>query len=377
MKRIAFVINSLGTGGAEKTLATIVNHLDPRCYSVDVIMTFCDVEQRVDRNRGNIRTRHIIKSNNKVIKAIGYKILCKLVPQALLYRIYIRTRYDIEVAFLEGLPTKVVAGGRKKGKKIAWVHTDLSIYKDSDYCFSDNQLLCYQRFDKIVFPSEQARSGFLSRFNILEDKCLVISNPIDSYEIKAKAAIQYEMEKDEDSFCFVAVGRLVEPKIFDRIIEAAHILKKDALKFRILICGDGPMRTILQNKIDELELSDSIRLIGNMDNPYMVMKAGDAIVISSDVEGYSLVCCEAFVLGKPVLGTRCGGLVDVTDNGRYALLCEKNSFALAAGMKRFMTDYKIRDFYANKAGERGAYFSLPAVLEKIEQLFNEKSLAGE
>ena len=62
---------------------------------------------------------------------ILYEKLMNYSPKKL-YKMLIKDKYDIEVAFLEGIPTKIISGSdNKDSQKIAWVHIDLKCNKES------------------------------------------------------------------------------------------------------------------------------------------------------------------------------------------------------------------------------------------------------
>lgn len=97
---------------------------------------------------------------------------------------------------------------------------------------------------------------------------------------------------------WLAVGRLVYAKGFDHLIDAF-----DNVKGSLLIAGDGPEREALQERIERLNLSDRVRLLGHQTHISLLMQSVDAIAISSRKEGFSYVCAEALLAGKPIIST--------------------------------------------------------------------------
>lgn len=97
---------------------------------------------------------------------------------------------------------------------------------------------------------------------------------------------------------WLAVGRLVHAKGFDLLIEAF-----DKAPGTLAIAGDGPDRDALQTRIEQLKLNDRVTLLGHRTDIPQLMAAADAIVISSRREGFSYVCAEALLAGKPLIST--------------------------------------------------------------------------
>ncbi|ETJ29988.1 Teichoic acid biosynthesis protein, partial [human gut metagenome] len=72
---------------------------------------------------------------------------------------------------------------------------------------------------------------------------------------------------------------------------------------RLYIIGDGVLKNELNNKIKQLELEDSIYMIGQISNPFYYMKNSDCFVLSSNHEGQPMVLLEALTLGQKIVAT--------------------------------------------------------------------------
>jgi glycosyltransferase involved in cell wall biosynthesis len=110
---------------------------------------------------------------------------------------------------------------------------------------------------------------------------------------------------------YVAVGSLLECKGFDTLIDAAAVLRAKGLRFVIAVCGDGSLRKSLQDRIAQLGLQESVRLVGFQQDPYRWIAASDALIHPSRSEGLSLVTIAAQLLKIPVVATEVGGLREV------------------------------------------------------------------
>lgn len=95
-----------------------------------------------------------------------------------------------------------------------------------------------------------------------------------------------------------AVGRLVEAKGFDVLLEAI-----DGLPLSLIIVGEGPERTRLEGRIAKLSHMTHVRLLGQRTDVASLMASADAVVISSRREGFSYVCNEALLVGARILST--------------------------------------------------------------------------
>ena len=103
---------------------------------------------------------------------------------------------------------------------------------------------------------------------------------------------------DTDRPIALSIGRLVEAKGFDLLIEAMEDTDQN-----LVIAGDGPDRESLNKQIDNLGLNDRIKLLGHVENASGLFHQANLCVISSRREGFSYVFAEALVSGIPVIST--------------------------------------------------------------------------
>jgi glycosyltransferase involved in cell wall biosynthesis len=94
---------------------------------------------------------------------------------------------------------------------------------------------------------------------------------------------------------------------------------------RLLILGEGALRNELQAQVDELNLSDVVKLHGFELNPYKYLAKSDLFVLSSIYEGFGNVIVEALALNVPVVSTDCpSGPSEILDNGTWGELVPIN-----------------------------------------------------
>ena len=373
-KKVLFLINSLSAGGAEKVLITLLNNIDQEKFDVSLLTVFSS-NTLSDELSDDINYQWVFPFKNKYINGLIYKILSKIFSSKILYKFFIKDVYDIEVAFLEGLPTKIIAGStQNQSRKISWVHTDLSEYLDSDYCFSnfEEQKSCYINFDDIVCVSEGTKKGFENRFKIDKVPKICI-NPFDSENIKSLGASNQSdvsITMNEDIFYFVAVGRLVKQKGFDLLIRAINLLNldTDCNDFKLIIIGEGPERKALTELINELKLNNKVELIGYVKNPYSYINKANTLVVSSQVEGYCSVIVEALILETPVIATEAVGVGEVIENGKYGLYTENNEIALYMGMKKILQDTFLVNHYKRQAGIKKQDYMFGQSIKRMERI---------
>ena len=112
-----------------------------------------------------------------------------------------------------------------------------------------------------------------------------------------------------DGLRFVASGRLVEQKGFDRLIEWLVKLPPNT---HVTVFGEGPLSDALRGLSQKLAVSQNIRFAGFVNNPWVTYAGADAFLLTSRWEGMSNASLEALALGTPVIGVpQAGGLGEV------------------------------------------------------------------
>jgi len=101
---ILFVHPDLRGGGAEKVLVNLLNSMDTEKYDIHLLTYFEEGVNRKDLSPA-IKQRFIFK---KVFR--GWSVLQKLFSPSQLYKLFIKEKYDVIIAYLEGVPTRMVSG---------------------------------------------------------------------------------------------------------------------------------------------------------------------------------------------------------------------------------------------------------------------------
>jgi len=162
------------------------------------------------------------------------------------------------------------------------------------------------------------------------DQTFLDSNHADA----ARAPSQREVPS------LVSIGRLVPQKGQSLLIEAASKLRREGITFSLTILGDGPMRPALQELIQRLELTDTVRLAGWADTVTVRQEllASRALVMASFAEGLPVVLMEALALGRPVVTTWIAGVPELVEDGICGWLIPPGSVdELTTAMRSVLT----------------------------------------
>lgn len=365
MIRILFLINTLRGGGAEKVLVDLINNMPHDVYDI-TIHTIDNTGVYLDHLSKDVKYKTINRKKG-FIRWFFNHILTFNLPAKRIYKKYINDNYDIEIAFLEGLPTKIIAASTNKtAKKIAWVHTDLMRYFESAVVYKnyEENRKSYQCFDKIACVSEDVKQKFIERFGDIGDKVQTVYNIVLDDEIRDKGMEDLGDFK-HDYPIIVGCGRLCEQKGFDRLLRIHKRMLDENIKHYLWIVGDGDLRPQLEEYIKANNLLNTVTLLGFQLNPYKYIKNADLFICSSIAEGYSTVVTESAVLGTPIISTDVAGSKEPYEYPRCFKVVENNEESLFVAIKQVLVDKvqlsKARE-YTKKAAD---YLKKEILLQKL------------
>jgi glycosyltransferase involved in cell wall biosynthesis len=160
----------------------------------------------------------------------------------------------------------------------------------------------------------------------------------------------------------LAVGRFVEKKGFDQLIEACALLKQQGLRFGCTIVGErgNALESVLA-LIEARGLADSVRLRSavTQDELRDIYRAARVFALpcqvmeDGDRDGFPNVLAEAMAMAVPVVSTNISGIPEMIDDGVHGLLVEpRNPQALADALRSVLTDPELHARLARAGRER-------------------------
>lgn len=145
---------------------------------------------------------------------------------------------------------------------------------------------------------------------------------------------------NSDNFNIVTMGRLSPEKNQINLIKAFKQLTNEYKKLKLFILGDGNLKNEIQELIAELNLENSVYLLGHKKNPFSIMKECNLFVLPSIYEGQPMVLLEALTLGMNVIATDIPANRSVLKNNYGGYIRGTDVSSLVMGIKSYL-DYKI------------------------------------
>lgn len=244
----------------------------------------------------------------------------------------------------------VMASGYK-GKLIATWHSDVVRQKRLAKIFAPIQRRFLRKCSAIIAtsPNYLESSPDLARFR---DRCQVIPFGInvDQFRRIDSGAVQAIRDRYPGPL-LLAVGRLVYYKGFEYLIRAMT-----QTKATLLLVGDGPLRSSLEQEARAAGVADRVVFLGALSGITPYYHACDAFVLSSvsRSEAFGIVQLEAMACGKPVVNTRLqSGVPFVSQDGATGLtVVPRNSTEMAGALNRLLADNDLRQKYGDSALRR-------------------------
>lgn len=285
MKKIAFYINTLSFGGAERVMCNLATQFSETNAEVLLITSFHSEKEYTCGEKvrriflGGQRGSHFIKRNFCLIKQLR--------------RVLKTERPDILISFMaEPNFRAIIASVGLKNKVVISVRND----PNREYPGKMRRFLAKTLFrlaDGIVFQTENAKEWFpLS----VQRRSEIIFNQVDK--------IYYNTTLVEPHRDIVSAGRLTEQKNHKMLIRAFSGVA-DKFTDNLVIYGEGKLRTELESLISELHMETRIFLPGTVRNLAEKIASSRLFVLSSDYEGMPNALMEAMATGIPCISTDC------------------------------------------------------------------------
>lgn len=233
--------------------------------------------------------------------------------------------------------------------------------------------------DRMTAICHSAAEYAVRRRAVPAGKMMVVHNGIDTTQFTPNPALRESMRRElglGSKFVWLAVGRLVIQKAYPVLLKAMSLLPENA---ELLICGQGALRAELEAAAAKIGVASRVRFLGMRKDVPALMKAADAMVLSSDIEGLPLVLLQAAASGLPMISTDVGGNSEVVIDGENGWLVPPQSpERLSAAMNRLMS---VPSEERNAMGQRGRdrvckLFETERVVDRWLALYSEILRSG-
>lgn len=363
-KKILFIHFDLGNGGAENVLVNLLNNIDTEKYEVTLLLLFKH-GVKLTSLASDIHLKYVFNFNPKS----GISQFLKLFSPKCLHKWFVKDKYDVEIAFLESIPTRIIGGcTNQETKRYAWVHTSFSNKQKFLHAYrSEREMMdCYSNLDGVAFVSETALDTFRELTRWKKDNLQVVNNVLEVDAIVKNGYKACDLPQNECvNFC--SVGRLFYIKAYDRLIRVLGSLYNEGIRdWHFYLLGQGDERENLERLVVDLCLTENVTFVGYDSNPHRYVSKMDFFVCSSLTEGYSTAVTESIILHTPVITTDCSGMSEIFGDSGCGMIVENSEEGLLNGMRRMLTEPELVKQMKQCAVERSTFFSKERCIKQFE-----------
>lgn len=389
-KKVAFFIDSLGGGGAERVVSVLCTELVARGYDVDIIMLYKkNIAYQLPENirlyyvdEMPITTIYgkIINKSFRIWNRLRYKIyvpflrkigctdypkwnettFCFYAKYAIPYREYLRKNKGcIAFGFLVRSNIAMLMAAKGTGVKAIFCERNNPIRPDIPVNIIRIRDRIYKMCNAAVFQTEEESKYYTK----LKCDITVIPNPI-----KEGLPDRYEGERRKEivNFC-----RINAQKNLKLLVDAFGILLKDYPDYTLRIYGRGEERDNLQKYIEEKNLDKAVFLEDFASNIHEIIRDAAMFVSTSDFEGLSNSMIEAMAIGIPCVCTDCAGggaRMMIRDHENGILVPTGDVQAVYEGMAEIIKDKELENKISKNAVEVKNQLNIEKIVAMWEKM---------
>jgi len=179
----------------------------------------------------------------------------------------------------------------------------------------------------------------------------------------------------EEDVLFVCVARFAAQKNHALLISAFAKGPAADPKAHLVLAGQGVLRAQLQERVNELGLTNRVHFLGLRRDIPDVLGAADIFALGSDYEGNPLSVIEAMAAGLPIVSTAAGGVPELLQNGKQGFIVQPgHGEELSEAMVILLKDRDLRRTMGAAAAARAKEnFDVSAMVKAYEDLYDERS----
>ncbi len=230
-----------------------------------------------------------------------------------------------------------------------------------------------QRSDHTVAVSSGVATDYVNLTRVRQEQIQVIYNPVVAPNIQDQALEQLDepwLKLGRAHTTLLHVGRFAPEKDHETLLKALAEVRRHR-DVRLLLLGDGPLRTQIKHLISDLRLEDAVKMLGRQDNPFAYMERADALVLTSLFEGLPGVLIQAMAVGCPVASTDISGANEILEGGLWGPLTPVGDACQFANSIRTLLEHPLAK---NMLMKRASCFTAAESASKLFSLIQKSSI---
>lgn len=370
--KIAFLLASLGSGGAERVVSLLANKMVELGHQVEIIcLKFNDIYYQTD-SRVKV-TLAMQQTENRLTELFWLrKYVKKQKPDVVMP--FTEGVYCFTILSLLGTGIPIIASERLDPAAMSPIRK-----------FLKRLLLPYA--DWLVVQTQSIKDYFPKS---IQKKTSIIYNPVNEAVFKSPDGLQVQganaassvqssntlmegMGQDKLKLNrIISVGRLYPQKNQEMMIRAFAKVVDKFPDWQLVIYGEGPLRAELEFLVSGFKLQERVLLPGRTENVIEELRKSKIFCMSSDYEGMSNSMIEAVCVGLPIATTDVSGVKELVENGVNGVIIPCGDVdRLSTSFGELMDNGQLIEEYSKNSYAKRELFRIDSIVEQWEKLIQQ------
>lgn len=372
MIRVAIVIDSLQTGGAQKLISAFTSQASK--HGIQPIV--------INLSKGSSTVIHnTIESNGAQVFTVTARSLFNI--KRLRWLIHFLEQEKIDIIHSHLLYANILASVAGYIARTPVVCTLHSTHTEKGWRLRWLKALedfCLRNFaTRILAVGQEVAVAHSSRYK--RRRVDVIPNGIPEPEAvpsQTRERLRSELAGDNSNVIIITVGRFEPSKGYHDMVTAFKLLQKTNRKSRLVMVGAGSLHESIRSQVETLDLGQSVVLAGERHDISQLLASSDIFASSSHREGLPLSLLEAMMAELPIVATSVGDIPNVVTKEMGIVVPPRQPEELAAALEKLATSPERRREMGKAARSRALHeYSLDVWMDRQVRLYNEMLSTGQ
>ncbi len=356
-KKVLFSLSHFEySNGVSTALRSIIQNIDKEKYEIHILPLY-----KYDKDFAKP-----VKNMMKVKKGFGFYFrgfdkIVNFIPGWLLYKKFVKEKFDIEISFQIGAPTRCFASS-KNPHRACWMHTFDEKMKQRKY---------YEKYPLMVTVARVGRDK-LVKAGFQENGCDYCYNIIDEDVIIQKSNLPLDYKR-KHKMVIVTVARMDPDKAYLRYVRTLEKYfndEKNNQDVEFWLVGGGSEFENVKKFVKEHHMEERVILFGKKDNPYKYIKNADIYFCVSYREGFSTSAQEAAILGIPVMSVNVDGANELIRDAGCGLEVGNSEEAILRALSKAINNETLVEEWKNVATYSKIKFYKFNRIKKLESILD-------
>lgn len=375
MKKITYIIDGLGLGGAERIVYELATGLDKKRFDVEVVFLTPPKYLKTESQKADIRT--LLEKKDILVTHIPKrsKIGCQLLRD-LTNHLHTRKPDIVHTHLFASDLWGTIAAHRAKIKTI--LSTEHSLNQNEGKLKHLLKSFAARYTSSIIAVSETVAFSLYKRSPHAKKKVAVIPNGIDISRFSQKT--QKEQRAARPFLVIGLFGRLEKEKGHADFLRTLALLssKNSANQscgndsYRVRIVGNGTQKKYLESLVQELHLTEQVTFEPARDDIAALYQEVDILAVPSRFEGFGLVAVEGMAAGLPIIASDIPAFREIVQSGKNGFLVDFVSHKKEAAQRidELLSDKELRDRVGKSASSFAQKYDLQVMIEEYENVYD-------